>query len=129
MIRSRGKLPMSHPDPQLAQWMAYAAASAVSTILFMTFGMSGWRWVNRAANRVAAISALATVLCSAAAVSAIMRRDAATVNAQPQAIEWCKQVSCSLENAAPVPSHRQEQHPRRPKSAGTLAEGQRPATY
>jgi hypothetical protein len=128
MMRPRGKISMSHPDPQLARWMAYAAASAVSTVLFLAAGMSGLRWVNRAATRVGVVSLLATVLCTVASLSAAMQRES-TTEAQPEAIEWCKRVSCSLENTAPEAGRRPEQHPGRRKSAGALTQARSPETH
>src|SRR5690349_13468507 len=123
MMRPRGKVPMIHPDPQLTRWTAYAAASAVSTVMFLAFGMSGLRWVNRAATRVGVISLLGTVLCTVAGLSAAMQKQSATVYEQPEAIEWCKRVSCSLENPVSASSRQPEQHPGRHKSAGALAQG------
>ena len=103
VTRARGEVPMSLPDPQLSRWLMYAAGTAASTILFIGLGMSDVRRMNRAATRLGVLSAIATVLCMTAGISTILLRGSGPTPSEPEKIEWCKRISCSLGNAAQVP--------------------------
>ena len=94
---------MTLPDPQLSRWMIYTAATSFSTLLFIAVGAGGFRWLNRAATRVGVFSAMATVFCLAASLSAFLHRQS-EAPATLQRIEWCQRVSCVPDATPRIPT-------------------------